>query len=133
MKRLLPLILITLIAASCDIYDTEPRYDSRDRIIGRYDVEEYSETYHQYTAYSIYIGKSGYYSEIYIDDFYAANIRVYAHVDYDRVTIPYQVVDGYEIEGRGNVYGSSISMHYRVKDRYSNSYTDFCETQAWRY
>jgi hypothetical protein len=132
MKRLLPIFFLALIAASCGYYD-EPRYDSRDRIIGRYDVEEYSETYNHYTEYSIYILKSGYRREIYIDNFYAANIRIYANLDYDRITIPYQIVNGYEIEGAGTVYGSSISMRYRVKDTYTNSYTDFCETNAWRY
>ncbi len=126
-------MLLALIAASCNIYDSEPRFDSRDRIIGHYDVEEYSETYNQYTTYSIYIRKTGYSREIYIDNFYAADIRVYAFLDYDRITIPYQIINGYEVEGSGTVYRSSISMHYRVKDTYGNSYSDFCETQAWRY
>lgn len=132
MKRLLPIVLIALVAVSCDYYD-EPRYDSRDRIVGRYDVEEYSETYNQYTDYSIYILKSGHSREIYIDNFYAADLRVYAYLDYDRITIPYQIVNGYEVEGSGTVYASSISMHYRVKDTYSASYSDFCQTEAWRY
>ena len=133
MRRLLPSLFLAIVAASCDFYDAEPRYDSRDRIIGRYDIEEYSETYNHYTTYSMYIHKSGYSREIYMDNFYAANIRVYAYLDYDRITIPHQIIDGYEVEGAGTVYGTSISMHYRVKDTYSNSYTDFCETDAWRY
>src|SRR5574339_839311 len=122
MRRLLPLLFLALIAASCDVYDREPRYDSRDRIIGYYDVEEYSETYNQHTTYSMYIRKSRYSREIYIDNFYAADIRVYAYLDYDRITIPYQIIEGYEVEGSGTVYGRSISMHYRVKDTYSHSY-----------
>jgi hypothetical protein len=133
MIRLLPILLIALIATSCDVYVPEPRYDVRDKVVGRYDVEEYSETYNQVTAYSIYIGRSRYNREIYIDDFYASNIRVYAYLDYDRITIPFQIINGYEVEGAGTVYGSSISMHYRVKDTYTNSYADFCETDAWRY
>jgi hypothetical protein len=133
MIRLLPIVLIALIVSSCDVYDAEPRYDARDKVIGRYDVEEFSETYNQVTAYSIYVRKSGYNREIYIDNFYASNIRIYAYLDYDRITIPFQIVDGYEIEGAGTVYGSSLSMHYRVKDTFTNSYSDFCETDAWRY
>ena len=101
-------MLIALIVSSCDVYDAEPRYDARDKVIGRYDVEEYSETYNQITAYSIYVGKSGYNREIYIDNFYASNIRVYAYLDYDRITIPFQIVNGYEVEGAGTVYGSSF-------------------------
>jgi hypothetical protein len=133
MIRLLPILLIALIVSSCDVYVAEPRYDARDKVIGRYDVEEFSETYNQITAYSIYVRKSGYNREIYIDNFYASNIRVYAYLDYDRITIPFQIVDGYEVEGAGTVYGSSLSMHYRVKDTFTNSYSDFCETDAWRY
>jgi hypothetical protein len=133
MIRLLPIVLIALIVSACDVYVAEPRYDTRDKVIGRYDVEEYSETYNQISAYSIYVRKSGYNREIYINNFYASNIRVYAYLDYDRITIPFQIVDGYEVEGAGTVYGSSLSMHYRVKDTYTNSYTDFCATDAWRY
>jgi hypothetical protein len=55
--------MLAVIAASCDYYD-EPRYDSRDKIVGRYDVEEYSDTYNQITEYSIYILKSRYSREI---------------------------------------------------------------------
>ena len=133
MIRLLPIVLIALIVSGCDVYVAEPRYDARDKVIGRYDVEEYSETYNQISAYSIYVRKTGYNREIYIENFYASNIRVYAYLDYDRITIPFQIVDGYEVEGAGTVYGSSLSMHYRVKDTYTNSYSDFCETDAWRY
>ena len=133
MKRLFPILIVAVLVASCDYYDAEPRYDARDKVVGRYDVEEYSETYNHYTTYSMYIRKSGYGREILIDNFYAADIRVYAYLDYDRITIPYQIIDGYEVEGAGTVYGSSISMHYRVKDTYANSYTDFCETDAWRF
>ena len=133
MIRLLPIVSIAWLVSSCDVYVPEPRYDARYKVIGRYDVEEYSETYNQVTAYSIHLGKSGYNREIYIDDFYASNIRVYVYLDYDRITIPFQIVNGYEVEGAGTVHGNSISMHYRVKDAYTNSYADFCETDAWRY
>ena len=132
MKRLLPFVALLMMVSACDVYVVEPRYDARDRILGQYDVEEYSETYNDLSYYTMYITKSGS-SEIYIDNFYASDIRVYAYLDYDEITIPYQVVNGYEIEGAGTSHGSSLSLSYRVTDTYDDSYTDFCETTARRY
>src|SRR5688572_11989974 len=129
MKRLILLFVPVVLLTSCYFEEVQPRYDDRDRIVGYYDVEEYSETYHDITYYSMKISKSGYYNEIYLNNFYAADIRVYATVDYNTIRIPFQVVDGYEVEGTGTVYGSEINFNYRVKDLYSNSYTDFCETK----
>ena len=124
---------LLLVMASCDITIVEPRYDSRDRMVGYYDVEEYSETYNDYTHYTIHVSKD-YNSTytIYLHNFYGADISVFARVEYDRITIPYQVVDGYEIEGVGNLSGSQLSLNYRVKDLYQNSRTDFCEGWATR-
>ncbi len=133
MKRLLPIFALLIIASACDVYVAEPRYDVRDRIIGQYDVEEYSETYNDLTYYTMYVSKAGYSREIYLENFYASNIRVRAYVDYEKISIPYQVVSGYEIEGVGTLHGSYLSLSYRVKDIYSSSYTDFCETEARRY
>jgi hypothetical protein len=130
MKTLITLLFTAIFLASCTFYDVEPRYDSRDRIVGRYEVEEYSETYDDYTYYDLRISKSSYDREIYLSNFYGAEIRVYAYLDYDKVTIPYQVVNGYEVEGVGTVLGNEISFSYRVKDVYNNTRTDFCETQA---
>jgi len=133
MKRMLPVVALMFLLVACDTYVVEPRYDHRDNVIGRYDAEEYSDTYNDLTYYSLYITKSGHSREIRIDNFYASDIRVYAYLDYDRITIPYQVVEGYEIEGTGTTYGSYIKLTYRVKDIYNNSYTDFCDTEATRY
>ena len=133
MKRLFLFGLLALVISGCDFYVVEPAYDSRDRITGHYDAEEYSETYNDRIYYSIYIAKSASRDRVYIDNFYGSDIRVFAIVDYDRITIPYQVVDGYEIEGVGTFYGHYLSLNYRVKDIYNNSYTDFCETEATRY
>jgi hypothetical protein len=127
MKRLLPFLALLIIVSACDVYVVEPRYDARDRVIGQYDVEEYSESYNDLSYYSIYITKSGFSREIYFDNFYVA------YLDYDQITIPYQVVTGYEIEGAGSTHGSYLSLNYRVTDIYNNSYTDFCETEARRY
>ena len=133
MKRLIFAASLLLVMASCDITIIEPRYDSRDQLVGYYHVEEYSETYDDYTNYTLRISKdynSSY--TIYLNNFYGADISVYARVDYNKITIPYQVVDGYEIEGVGNLSDSELSLNYRVKDLYQNSRTDFCEVWASR-
>jgi hypothetical protein len=130
MKRLFLLLAPIVFLSSCIMEDVEPRYDDRDRIVGYYDVNEYSNTYHDMTYYSFRIGKSGYYDEVYIDNFYAADIRIYARVSYNTITIYSQVVNGYEIEGTGTIFGNEIDLNYRVRDRYNSSYTDYCETTA---
>lgn len=132
MKSLISFTALVLLATSCTFYDVEPRYDSRDKFVGYYDVEEYSETYNDMTFYEMRISKSGYDREIYLNNFYGADIRVYATVSFDEIRIPYQVVDGYEIEGSGSIYRNELSLSYRVKDLYDDSVSDFCETTAWR-
>ena len=133
MKRLIQFTLALVIASGCDLYVIEPTYDSRDRVVGQYDAKEFSATYNEWVYYSIYISKTSYGERIFLDNFYGSNIRIYALVDYDRITIPYQVVNGYEIEGVGTFYGDYVSLNYNVRDTYNNSYTDFCETEARRY
>lgn len=126
---------VSLIAvmASCDIMVIEPRNDYRDQVVGYFDMEEYSETYNDYTYYSVHISKDTYSNRtIYLNNFYGANIQVYAYVDYTKITIPYQMVNGYEIEGVGTLQGSNLSLNYRVKDLYHHSITDFCETWGER-
>jgi hypothetical protein len=118
--------------SSCEFYYLEPRYNERDRLLGRYEVEEYSETYNDYTNYSIWIEGSGQNSnEFYIDNFYGVDIRVCASIAYDKITIHRQVINGYQVEGVGTVYGDEISFNYSVKDLYSGTRTDFCEATAW--
>ncbi len=134
MVRIISFIVILFFVASCDIYYVEPRYDVRDEIVGQYDSEEYSATYNNVTRYAVRIikvGTSG--NEIYIKNFYGVGIRVRAYVDYDRIEIPRQVIDGYEVDGVGTIFNSEISLNYRVVDLYSNDPADFCETTFWRY
>ena len=132
MKRLLSLLLVVGLS-SCEFYYVEPRYDSRDRVQGSHDMEEYSETFNDYYNYSIYIGKSGSYgNEIYIDNFYDADIRIHATVVGDKIEICNQLINGYAIEGVGTIYSSEIHFNYKVKDTYSNVSTDYCQATAWR-
>jgi len=132
MKRLVFFSLAVIMLTSCEFYYLEPAYDSRARVVGSHDVEEYSETFNDYTDYSIYIGRSGS-SEIYLDNFYGVDIRVYAMLSNDKIDIYRQVVDGYEIEGVGTVYSNEIQFNYRVKDLVTGVRTDYCEATAWKY
>ena len=132
MKTFISVTALILLATSCSFYDVEPRYDDRNKFVGYYDVEEYSETYNDITRYEIRISKSRYDREIYIDNFYAADIRVYATVSFDDIRIPFQVVDGYEVEGTGTLHRGELNLNYRVLDLYDNSFADYCETIAWR-
>src|SRR5688572_11421793 len=98
MKRLMLAFTALMFMASCDITLLEPCYDHRDQVTGYYDIEEYSETFHDYTYYSIHVTKDSYYSStVYLNNFYGADICVKAYLDYNDLTIPYQVVDGFEI------------------------------------
>jgi hypothetical protein len=131
MKRLIVFVFLALSLSACYVDTVEPRYDPRDRILGYYEVEEYSETYNDFTYYSMQITKSGYDREIYLHNFYAADIDVYAILNYDKITIPFQIVDGYEIEGVGTVFGDELNLNYSVRDRYNGTRKDYCETVAW--
>lgn len=132
MKKLILFTVLIVFASSCTFYDVEPRYDSREKFLGYYDVEEFSETYNDVTYYEMRISKSRYDREIYLDNFYAADLRVYATVSFDDIRIPFQIVDGYEIEGSGTLHRDELNLSYRVKDIYDNSIADYCETVAWR-
>lgn len=133
MKKLLYATLFLTVLASCDIMIIEPRVDYRDRVIGYYEVEEYSNTYRDYVYYTINITRDGSQgTNIHINNFYGADICVHAFVDYNQITIPYQIVNGYEIEGVGSVSNGDINLDYSVKDLYNHSATDFCETWASR-
>jgi hypothetical protein len=132
MKNLIVFGVLLMVATSCTFYDVEPRYDSRDKFVGYYDVEEYSETYNEITYYEMRISKSRYSHEIYLDNFYGSEIRVFATVSFDDIRIPFQIVDGYEIEGSGTLYHNELNLTYRVKDTFDHSVADYCETVAWR-
>jgi hypothetical protein len=132
MKKVIIAALLLTTLASCEFNIIEPRYDYRDRVTGFYDVEEYSETYNDYHYYSINVTKYSSSRTVYLNNFYDADLSVYAYVDGDKLTIPLQIVDGYEIEGVGTIHSSDMSMSYRVKDLYNNIRTDFCETWGER-
>ena len=135
MKRLFFFLLMLTGLSACEFYylDPVPVYDSRDRIIGRYDVDEYSETFRDHENYSVYIQQGRYADEIYIDNFYNVNISVYATVNSGKISIRRQTVNGYEIQGVGTIYRGQIDFEYSVRDHYSNVSTDFCEATYYRW
>jgi hypothetical protein len=134
MKRSL-LFLVGLISlASCDVYylDNERPVRSRDRIVGSHYAEEYSATYHEYYEYDVWISSGSRSNEVYIENLYIDGLSIYATVSYDAITIPYQIIEGYEIEGVGTIYDDQISLNYYVRDRYEGTVKDFCEATLWR-
>jgi hypothetical protein len=131
MRTIMYAIGFLTLLSSCEINMIEPRYDERDRVTGYYDLEEFSDTYHDYTYYEVRITKGSYNDEtIYVDNFYGANIRVKAIFRNGKITIPYQVIDGYEVDGTGNLSGSRLSLTYRIKDTYNRGPADFCSARA---
>jgi hypothetical protein len=130
MKTTASLLFILLVATSCDIILVEPAYDERNRIIGSYQLEEYSQTYNDYTSFYIYIRKSGIGQQVLIENFYNSDMDVLADYQFDKIYINRQYVNGYEIEGVGTVYGNEIKFNYKVRDTYTNRPTDFCNATA---
>jgi hypothetical protein len=124
--------LVMLVAVTaCEFYYYDPYANPVDRITGRYEVEEYSETYNDFTRYSVWIDRAGS-SEVAISNFYGVNVRVYAMVSGDKLTLYRQTVNGYTIEGTGTVYGSQLELNYSVRDALYGYRTDFCEATARR-
>lgn len=134
MKRSLLFFVGLISLTSCDVYmfDTERPSRSRDRIVGGHYAEEYSETYHEYYEYNVWISNGNRGNEVYIENLYMDGLSIYATVSYDAINIPFQVIDGYEIEGAGTIYGDQITLNYYVRDRYENTRKDFCEATLWR-
>lgn len=131
MRKLLLLMIVAATFTACDVYVVEPVYDPRDQVVGTYDVNEYSETYQDNLRYTITIRRSSaYQDEVVIDNFYAADIAIRAIVDFDRISIPHQIVNGYEVQGAGTVNGDRISLTYSVTDLYECHCTDYLRASA---
>ena len=133
MKTLVFVFAILFVATSCDVYyvDPAPVYDPRDNFVGTYDITEYSSTYDEYWEYGVSVYKSS--GDIVIDNFYNSGLRVYANVNGNRLYIPWQNVDGYEIQGDGYVEGAKLVITYKVRDTYTQGAAwDFCDATGWR-
>lgn len=134
MKRSLLFLLVLISLASCETYiiDSPTPVRSRDRIIGNHYTEEFSQTYQEYYEYDVWVSAGNRSNEVYFENLYIDGLSVYATVSYDAIYIPFQVIDGYEIEGAGTIYSDQIALNYYVRDRYENTIKDFCEATLWR-
>lgn len=137
MKRNLLFSLISLLAlSSCEIivHNEEPIFiDVRDKFLGNYRVEEYSDTYNEIAEFSIQITKSAFDQDVvFLENFYGVNINVLAQVRGNRLVIPLQEVNGYEVEGEGRYYLGELDLDYVVTDitRY-HIINDYCTAIAW--
>lgn len=135
MKKGLLILSVLIFLSSCDVWLVEVPYDSRDNFTGRFNVEEYSETYDVLTKYNVRIVKDGdpYSNAIYIRNFYGADLEILGEVVGDRLIIPHQSIDGYVIEGTGRIEYGDLVMTYSVNDYYDNNgLVDFCNTVYFR-
>ena len=137
MKRLIPFAGLVFLAG-CEIYLFDEQYvawDDRDFFIGSYHVEEYSQTTEQFYCYDIHIQKSCCKAhEIRINNFYGADLDVYAIVNDDRITIPLQKAEGYEIEGTGKVTSNRLVITFVARDLYVRPvFADFVDIEGWMY
>lgn len=132
--RMVFFIAVTVLLTSCELYVVEPAFDSRDLFTGDYHINEYSSTFDEYWEYSLSIYKSGYGSDVMIENFYNSDLRVWATVSGNRISIPWQTVDGYEISGSGYINGRNLTLNYNVRDTYTKfPVKDFCNSNGTRF
>ncbi len=135
MKKGLLLISVLAILSSCDVTYVEAPFDPRDNFLGRFEAEEYSETFDQLSYYNLRIVKDSdaYSNSIYIRNFYAVDIEIFGEVVGNRITIPRQIIGGYIVEGTGRRENGDIYLTYSVEDTFSRgNITDFCNTVLYR-
>lgn len=132
MKNLLLLGTI-LFLGGCEIYIFEnPYVDDRNQFLGNYRVEEYSQVTEQFYTYDMTIKKSCCNSrEVKITNFYGVGISVKAIVNNNRLTIPLQLVGGYEIDGTGKINYNKLELTYIVRNLYNRPlFTDFVDAEG---
>jgi hypothetical protein len=131
--RLFPAIWLFLFTG-CQIV-VEEVYSPASRLVGTYEVDEWSETYELQAYFDIYIHDDPYSTDIiYINNFYDSGIKVWARVTGSRVRIPLQTAGPYEIEGSGSYYAGELNIDYSVRDLYSHTaYPDYCNAICVKY
>ena len=131
MKKLL-LFGAILFLGGCEVYFIEDPYDERNLFVGTYHVDEFSQVTEQHYTYNMTIQKSCCNSrEIKIKNFYGVGISVLAVVHDNRITIPLQRVNGYEIDGTGKMTHDKLNLTYVVRDLTSGPvFTDFIDAEG---
>jgi len=135
MKKGLLILSVLIAFSSCDVWVIEAPYDARDNFTGIYSVDEYSETYDLVTQYRVRILKDSdpYSNVVYIRNFYAVELEVFAEVIGNRLTIPRQEIDGFLIQGTGRLEFGELALSYSVEDLLDHSrVVDFCNTVYFR-
>lgn len=105
-------VLMAVFFSGC----TSDSEDERSSFLGRYEVEEYSQvTYAQRPGYEVIIrSDQGTEEFVIISNFYNMDFDAEARVDGQRLIIPSQAHNFYEVEGEGVLRGSVITLHYTV-------------------
>jgi len=135
MKKGLLIVSVLALLSSCDLTFIEVPFDNRDNFTGRFEAEEYSETYDQISFFDLRITRDSddFSNVVYIRNFYSVDIEVFAEVNGNRITIPRQAIDGYIVEGTGRQENGDVFLTYAVEDTFSrNGRTDFCNTVLLR-
>lgn len=133
MKNLYFLFFFVLGSCQLIIYDEVSHYDNRDDLVGRYEIDEFSETTEHYYSYKIRIVKSCCdEDEVYIQNFYDVGLEVVAEFNGYKLIIPRQYIDDYEIEGTGRLEGSELTLSYIVRNRYQYPSSDFLYFTGWQ-
>lgn len=134
MKRSVQVLIVSFVLLqSCDYYTDDAYFDARNRITGVYQVDEYSQTFNGFIQYDIRILKSSNRDRVLIENFYDAGITISAQFFNDKIIIPRQKREGFEVEGTGTVWGNRIDFTFSVRDTlHRTKPTDFCEAEAWR-
>lgn len=114
------LLSLILILGGC-----EEDADERNKFLGLYEVHEYSLTHSSDNpAYETNIRKSGDEpGQIIIFNFYNMSIDVYADVDGNNISIPFQRNNVFEITGSGRLQGTLITLEYTVITRINEQST----------
>ncbi|UII31333.1 hypothetical protein LVD17_23865 [Fulvivirga ulvae] len=136
-KQILLSFIILLVLSSCHLTVVEEPHvhvDVRDRFLGVFEVEEYSETFDAYSYYHIdIVALHGEPYSVILRNFYGADIDVIADVEGNYLYIPSQDVGGFHIEGEGSVSGNRLELSYYVHDYLAyRDITDHCHSVAWR-
>jgi hypothetical protein len=134
MKKLLFFLTFTSIMTACEfIYVEDTGTDNIFRLTGTYRVDEYSRKYQNYYQYSIWVSRSNHSHCVRIDNVYDEGMSVEASVYGTTIEIPYQIVNGFAIEGTGYWNTDHINLNYTIVDTYSPySRKDFCDLSGWR-